>query len=96
MMHFAILDRKLYSYSEGRSSYFITRGITAALSRQNPGMSEADSVINHTFVGCLELLSDFAISMSTESTSVSSHPVHNYDLEKPQTVQGLLYFPYGD
>lgn len=69
----------------------ITRGITTALSRYNPGMSIADCVLGQAFVGCTVLLSDFPVSLSTESTSLSFHPVHNFNLKKnPNSLEFAL------
>lgn len=58
-----------------------TRRIPAAFSRFDPGMSVADCTVGHTSVGHAELLPDFPISLSTEPTGLSLHPVHNLNLE---------------
>lgn len=74
----------------------ITRGIPAALSGYGPGMGIAGSVLGQAFIGCTVLLSDFTIGLSTESTGLSSHPVHNFNLNNTTTVQGLNFYQYGD
>lgn len=76
---------------KGELGLIITRGISTALSRYNPGMSIADCVLGQTFVGCAVLLSDFPVSLSTESTSLSSHPVRNFNLKKnPNSLEYAL------
>lgn len=76
---------------KGELGLIITRGISTALSRYNPGMSIADCVLGQTFIGCAVLLSDFPVSLSTESTGLSSHPVHNFNLKKnPNSLEYAL------
>lgn len=58
----------------------LTTGVPAGLCWQNPGMSKADCALGHVSTGCAVLLSDFPISLSTESTGLSLHPVHNFNL----------------
>lgn len=57
-------------------------------------MGEANGILGHALVGCAVLLSDFPISLSTESTGLSSHPVHNINLKGggKQAVKGLVLF----
>lgn len=57
-----------------------TRGVTAALCRQNPGMSEASCVLGHPFVRSAVLLPDFTVGLSTDSTGLASHPVNHFNL----------------
>lgn len=58
----------------------LTSGVPTALGGQDPGMSITDCALGHTSVGCAVLLSDFPISLSTESTGLSLHPVHHFYL----------------
>lgn len=58
----------------------LTAGALAALSRQDPGISVSDWVLGLESTGCTELLLDLPVSPSTESTSLSLHPVHNFYL----------------
>lgn len=58
----------------------LTTGALAALSWQDPGMSEGDWVLGQESTGCTELLLDLSISLPAESTSLSLHPVHNFYL----------------
>lgn len=69
-----------------------TRRIPAAFSRFDPGMSVADCAVGHTSVGHAELLSDFPISLSTEPTGLSLHPVHNLNLEDKHLHICISYF----
>lgn len=59
-----------------------TSGIPAASSRLDPGMSVADCTLGHTSAGHTELLPHLPISLSTEPTGLSLHPVHNLNLEE--------------
>lgn len=69
----------------------VTIVLPAALSRQHPGVSVADCVLCQAPVGCAVLLSDFTVSLSTESTSLSSHPVDNFHLKKKKANQLSSY-----
>ena len=65
---------------KSNSTVCFTSGVPAALCRQNPGMSVADCALGQASIGCAVLLSDFPISPSAESTGLSLHPVHNFNL----------------
>lgn len=58
----------------------LTAVVPATLSRQNPGMSKGDRVLGQVPAGHTELLFDLPVSLSAESTSLSLHPVHNFNL----------------
>ena len=62
------------------SSTGLTWDVAAALGRDHPGLSVADWVWGETPVGGLVLLSDLSVSLSTESTGLSLHPVGHLDL----------------
>lgn len=63
-----------------RWSFYLTSGVTAVQSRENPRMGVADCVFGQAAVGCAVLLSYFPIGHSTESAGLSLHPVHNFHL----------------
>jgi len=58
----------------------VTGGVAAALSGDHPGMGVADGVLDQASIGGLVLLSDLSVSLSTESTGLSLHPVCHLDL----------------
>lgn len=66
-----------------------TRGIPAAFSWLNPGVSVADCALGHMSAGHTELLPHLPISLSTEPTGLSLHPVHNLNLEEKHITQHL-------
>ena len=66
----------------------LTSAVTAALGRKHPGVGEAGRALGLVSTGGGVLLSDLSVGFTTETTSLSLHPVHNINLKDT----GLLRF----
>uniref|UniRef100_A0A3P8S2Z1 Uncharacterized protein n=1 Tax=Amphiprion percula TaxID=161767 RepID=A0A3P8S2Z1_AMPPE len=61
-------------------SLCLTVGVPAALAWYNPGQGVAFFILGQTSGGSAILLPDLPVSLSTESTGLSLHPVGNLNL----------------
>lgn len=70
----------------------ITGSIVAACARDDPGLGEAIGASSQTAVGGVVLLDVFPVSLSAQSTGLSSHPVWNGNLsaDGSRRWQGFL------
>lgn len=73
----------------------LTSVVPAALSRKHPGVGEADGALGQAAIGRAVLLSDLPVSLATDATGLSLHPVHNLYLSV-KTEQDISYKTISD